>query len=247
MTKKFVADTNLVYDLGMHNGDDTDYYLRKGCRVVAVEANPDLAKLAGERFRSAIEQGRLMLEDVAVWETYATKAFHVCPSFPNLSSLDATWAAREAAPLVEIQVKCVPIEHFFALYGVPGFLKIDIEGADETVLDQLAHLNYLPRYLSIEDCRFGFRYLDKLIAMGYASFKLVDQSRIAGSVDPDIGYAFSSHSSGPMSADAPGAWIPSAEIVAVYTDNIRSRDECRLSPPDVWWDIHCRAPDEHLV
>ena len=32
----------LIYDVGMHNGDDTAYYLRRGFRVVAIEPNPAL-------------------------------------------------------------------------------------------------------------------------------------------------------------------------------------------------------------
>ena len=32
---------DLTYDVVMHNGDDTAYYLYKGYRVVAVDADPD--------------------------------------------------------------------------------------------------------------------------------------------------------------------------------------------------------------
>ena len=30
--------TNLIYDLGSHNGQDSEFYLKKGFTVVAVEA-----------------------------------------------------------------------------------------------------------------------------------------------------------------------------------------------------------------
>ena len=36
-------DPKLVYDVGVHRGDDTAYYLHKGFRVVGVEANPAMA------------------------------------------------------------------------------------------------------------------------------------------------------------------------------------------------------------
>ena len=36
-------DPKLVYDVGMHRGDDTAYYLHKGYRVVGVQANPAMA------------------------------------------------------------------------------------------------------------------------------------------------------------------------------------------------------------
>jgi hypothetical protein len=44
----------LIYDLGMNNGDDTDYYLKRGFEVVAVEANPALCQVARDRFAEAI-------------------------------------------------------------------------------------------------------------------------------------------------------------------------------------------------
>ena len=42
---------DLIYDVGMHDGDDTAYYLDKGFQVVAVEANPVLVQSGRERFR----------------------------------------------------------------------------------------------------------------------------------------------------------------------------------------------------
>ena len=34
----------MVFDVGMHRGEDTELYLSKGFRVVAFEANPNLVK-----------------------------------------------------------------------------------------------------------------------------------------------------------------------------------------------------------
>ena len=41
--------TDLVFDIGMNNGDDTAYYLHRGFRVVAVEADPILCAAATTR------------------------------------------------------------------------------------------------------------------------------------------------------------------------------------------------------
>jgi FkbM family methyltransferase len=59
----------LVYDVGMFNGDDTDYYLKKGFRVVGIEANPHLIPQLTERFSADIEQKCLVIENVAVAES----------------------------------------------------------------------------------------------------------------------------------------------------------------------------------
>lgn len=48
---------NLIIDVGMHNGQDTAFYLAKGFDVVALEANPVLVDAARIRFASEIESG----------------------------------------------------------------------------------------------------------------------------------------------------------------------------------------------
>ncbi len=45
--------TQWIYDIGAHTGDDSDYYLRKGFHVVAVEAFPDHAETLRNRFATS--------------------------------------------------------------------------------------------------------------------------------------------------------------------------------------------------
>jgi hypothetical protein len=59
-------DPGLIYDVGMNNGDDTAYYLRRGFSVVAIEPNPALVASASERFRREIKVGRLTILNVGV-------------------------------------------------------------------------------------------------------------------------------------------------------------------------------------
>ena len=33
---------DLIYDVGFHRGEDTEFYLAKGFKVVAIEAHPEL-------------------------------------------------------------------------------------------------------------------------------------------------------------------------------------------------------------
>jgi hypothetical protein len=51
----------LIYDIGMHNGADTEFYLRKGFDVIAIEANPDCVAHVRKRFEAEISAGRLVL------------------------------------------------------------------------------------------------------------------------------------------------------------------------------------------
>jgi len=38
--------SDLIYDVGLHNGADTAYYLHRGFRVVTIDANPVLTTAA---------------------------------------------------------------------------------------------------------------------------------------------------------------------------------------------------------
>src|SRR5258705_4089288 len=40
----------LIYDVGAHEGQDTAFYLKKGFKVVAIEASPQLSAKLSEKF-----------------------------------------------------------------------------------------------------------------------------------------------------------------------------------------------------
>jgi FkbM family methyltransferase len=59
---------DLILDVGMHVAKDTEYYLAKGFRVAAVEANPELASAGSQRLAKHRENGRLKIFNVAICE-----------------------------------------------------------------------------------------------------------------------------------------------------------------------------------
>src|SRR5438477_7842187 len=56
----------LVFDLGMHLGEDAAYYLGRGYDVLGVDADPDLVKAAARAFAAEVAAGRLQLLHAAV-------------------------------------------------------------------------------------------------------------------------------------------------------------------------------------
>ncbi|MFT5604915.1 MAG: 16S rRNA A1518/A1519 N6-dimethyltransferase RsmA/KsgA/DIM1 with predicted DNA glycosylase, partial [Paracoccaceae bacterium] len=62
---------DLVYDVGMHQGEDSDFYLKKGFRVVGFEADPDLAAQCRRRFFGEIESGQLVVVEGAIVDKQA--------------------------------------------------------------------------------------------------------------------------------------------------------------------------------
>jgi FkbM family methyltransferase len=247
MTKKFVGSNQLIFDFGMNNGDDTEYYLKKGYKVVAVEANPFLVEQAKSRFSNEINTGRLVIHNVAIWSGYDKKPFYVNRDNDHWSSLDLSWAGRDNSAYVEVSIACVPVAHLLALHGVPTYIKTDIEGADDLVIKQLEGCQYLPLFLSLEDCRFGYEYLATLHQSGYRYFKLLNQANVGHMVDQSVCHNFKLGSSGPFGNDLPGEWLTYDAMVERYALEVRDRDNNRHAPRTIWWDIHCRGVDANTA
>jgi FkbM family methyltransferase len=129
------VDPKLIYDVGMHNGDDTAYYLWRGFRVVAIEANPELVATAANRFRCEIEAGSLKILNIGIAAEEGELPFWVCQTDSRLSSfdrpLDSFYAARE------IRVPCRKFRSILDDFGVPFYLKVDIQGNDFLCIEAL--------------------------------------------------------------------------------------------------------------
>jgi FkbM family methyltransferase len=247
---RFAKDSRLVFDLGMNNGDDTAFYLSRGFEVVALDANPSLCAAAKHRFAGAIGEERLTVINAAISKETGEAPFHINLDNDHWSSLDLRWAGRDASRCREIRVPCVTLATLFGEFGVPYYLKIDVEGADQAVLDQLRGSIALPQYVSVEDCRFGFQFMETLASCGYNGFKLLDQSAVCEMIDAATGQAFPAGSSGPFGRDLAGGWLSHADMVALYSATVRDIQGNRLAPRPHWWDIHCThsetaADDEH--
>ena len=65
---------DLIYDVGMHKGEDTEFYLRKGFRVIAIEANPELTRLCKDRLKTFVDQGQLKILEGAIVDLDAIEA-----------------------------------------------------------------------------------------------------------------------------------------------------------------------------
>ena len=100
----------LIYDAGMNNGDDTAYYLSRGFRTVAIEANPELASQAKTRFAREIASGRLIILNVGIADREGELPFWICETNHRSSSFDRNYASWGNSPNHQIQVPCTRFE-----------------------------------------------------------------------------------------------------------------------------------------
>jgi FkbM family methyltransferase len=166
------AAANLIYDVGLHVGTDTAYYLHRGYDVVAVEANPLLAAEAEQRFAAEIADGRLKVVNVGIGEGEGEATFWVCDDWTAWSSFDKEVASRNGNRHHAETVRVMPLAQVFAEHGTPHYCKVDIEGHDKYCLDEMRP-DHRPPYLSVELSNHPF--LDRMSALGYDRFKFVHQ------------------------------------------------------------------------
>ena len=239
-----IARLPLIMDIGMNNGRDSLFYLQKGFRVVAVEANPALVEKARFQLARFIDSGQLIIEELGLANTAGELAFYQNLDNDHWSSFHKDWGTRERTRYREIVVSCVPPQTLFERHGVPYYLKIDIEGHDIDVVQALHEFPDRPRYLSIEEHE-AF-YFAELWSLGYRHFKLVNQRELSEVKCPYpaneghyVDAAFDGTTSGPFGEETPGGWKTFEQVMHQYLTEVRSPLHGFLAG-DAWFDIHAR-------
>jgi FkbM family methyltransferase len=163
---------DLVYDVGMNNGDDTAYYLWCGFRTIAIEANPELVEQAKVRFAKEIAEERLILLNIGITASEGELPFWVCEKDSRMSSFNQANATWDGSSCHQIKIPCFRFRTILAQYGIPFFCKIDIQGNDFLCLQDFEP-HKVPKFLSVE--ADDPRLLEMLAKLGYSLFKLIKQ------------------------------------------------------------------------
>ena len=155
----------------------------------------------------------------------------------------------------------VPSIRFASLieeFGVPYYLKIDIEGADSLCLDGLLHFANRPRFVSFEIEHWSLmrKEMNTLTKLGYEKFKIVNQGLVQGQVPPwparegvYVDYRFEDDASGLFGHELEGAWTTRDRAIAQLYHLIgrkiafgvakRLPAANRISPShSAWYDMH---------
>jgi len=262
-------DPKLIFDVGVHRGDDSAYYLHKGFRVVGVEANPAMADALRKRFAAEIASGAYRLEEVGVAAEEGELDFWVCDDVSEWSSFDRNKAPSGGKTSRAVKVRTLPFARLLAKHGVPVYCKIDIEGNDHLCLQGIDPGDK-PKYLSVEMALAkGNRDLSLLQALGYRRFKIISQvtfgparpalqaalSHLSGRIrrkikqiektgfgklrDQDWRFVFGS--SGTFGETLPGRWLDYDRALAVWRAINRVYVRYGSNRLGEWYDIHATS------
>lgn len=248
-----MISSELIIDLGFHNGDDTGFYLAKGFRVVAVEANPGLVDYGQSRFKDEIKAGRLILLHKAVSGTFGQVTFHLHSSKTEWSSCLLSMAESDGTASTPVTVESTDLLELIKKYGVPHYLKVDVEGCDVFVAKQLSLCATKPKYVSFETSRKEYPGIFSFLHVaGYSRFQLVNQAINKYRQKPsrnaegkDVSYPFSEFSSGYFGGDLPEeGWLTFDEAITRYVmyKELKRIDNVELGLG--WVDVHARIDSE---
>lgn len=241
-------DRWLIFDLGLHHGHDTEFYLNKGFKVIGLDANPRAVERARQNpaLRAAEQEGRLGILQMALWEKGGEALpFFVNPANDDWSSLDQDLAVKGEAgrAIDEIRVATITLRELFEKLGVPYYIKCDIEGADVLFARQLVRLDDLPAFVSAEGAHPEIQA--NFVAAGYDRFQIVNQARHAHVVAPKpsregkyVDAKFTGHMSGLFGLDLPpDKWLPYEEANDWLT-SFRRMNRSRYADLNSWVDVH---------
>lgn len=132
---RWLEPDDLVFDIGAHVGARTAVFLNMGCDVVAVEPQPDCF---------AQIDGRARVFPAAVGARSGRQTFYVCRDGKTwMSTLEPGYTEKIQAHgdhvYDETTVDVVTLDQLVAVFGLPAFCKIDVEGGEREVLAGLSH------------------------------------------------------------------------------------------------------------
>ncbi len=223
-------DKNLIIDVGVHLGEDTEYYLKKGFRVIGIEADPQLYETTKKRLQSYIDDGQLQLLNLAIAPQDGEITFYTNLEISVWGTISQDWVKRNevyGTKSLGITVKSSKFETILQEFGIPHYLKIDIEGADLLCVKALQHFDSKPQFISIESDKTSWSSLleefNLLKELGYQKFKVINQEKISQQMCPFparegqyIEHKFEFGSSGLFGEETPGNWLSESQAINCY-------------------------------
>jgi len=137
---QFINSNDLVFDVGANVGNRTKPFLKIGARVVAIEPQKKCCKILEKKFHNNIE-----LVQMGLGKTEEIKDFFVANNH-TLSSFSAEWIESvkktrfmDYSWAEPIKIQITTLDKLIDKYGLPKFIKIDVEGFELEVLKGLTY------------------------------------------------------------------------------------------------------------
>src|SRR4051812_35442675 len=151
----FVRPGDVVFDIGAHAGNHVRALRAIGCRVIAVEPQPDFARLLRLFFSGS---AYVTILESAVSDRAGRATLSISERTPTVTSLADEWRNARGADDDFAQVRwnrsaeieVTTLDALIEQFGNPSFVKLDVEGSEPAALAGLTRpvpavaFEYLP-------------------------------------------------------------------------------------------------------
>ena len=176
---KLLNSGDLFFDIGAHLGEKSKKILDKNLKIVMLEPLPQCVKQLKESFKNS---KNVEILEKAVGRTVGNMTLEVNSKMPTISTMAKHWkngrfSNQKWDQIISVEV--TTLDHLIKIYGLPNYIKIDVEGFE---LDVLLGLSQKAGIISFE---FTSEFLDQSIKclnhlkkIGYSEFNLsIGESR----------------------------------------------------------------------
>lgn len=189
---------NLVFDIGCNVGNTLDIFKDVAQNVIGFEPNPELVNILREKYSNS----NVIIDDRAISNKEGTEIFNISKEH-TISTISNDWITNsrftgEYEWSQSILIPTTTLNNIIDQYGIPDYIKIDVEGHEYEVISSFSKLlnkTLISFEWAEEQKEKIIKSMNHLYSIGYKNFAftffddVLFEDQISWTFYPDFDFA----------------------------------------------------------